>query len=85
MGFGDISWGMVLAGAAATVAFVAIAATPGAGLPFAAQIASLVQANEVATYVGAGVIGGIAGEFVSDLLGRTGSAVGGAVSSIAGR
>lgn len=75
MGMSDISWGAVLVGAAAAVALIAIA--PQAVL----LSASAITANPAAYYSGAAIIGGIAGEFVSDLLGKTGNVI----TTMAGR
>jgi hypothetical protein len=75
MGMSNISWGAVLVGAAAAVALIAIAPQT-IGITLAA-----VSANPAAYYSAAGIIGGIAGEFVSDLLGKTGNAI----TTVAGR
>jgi len=80
MGMSDISWGAVLVGAAAAVALVACSSSIGGWAVFN-SLASMWATNPVATGVGAGIIGGIAGEFVSDLLGKTGNAI----TTIAGR
>ena len=64
---GDISWGAVLFGAAAAVAIV----TCAHGLIGLSAAFELLSAKTAV----AAVIGGIAGEFVSDLIGRTDSAV----------
>lgn len=66
----DVSWGMVLAGAAVAVAIVAFAPS----ISCLSGIAILKGAG-AATYASAAAIGGITAEFVSDLIGRTGSAV----------
>jgi len=78
MGMSDISWGAVLVGAAIAVAVVAF--SPQLSLPALASLATSSQ-TATATYASAAIIGGIAGEFVSDLLGKTGNAI----STIAGR
>jgi hypothetical protein len=71
MSMSDISWGAVLVGAAIAVGVVACA--PQLGLVTIDAFAKGYAASYV--YTGAAVGGGIAGEFVSDLLGRTGQAI----------
>ena len=73
MGMSDISWGAVLIGAAAAVAIVAMSGSFVAPFGFLNSLTAL-KAGWVG-YTAAGAVGGIAGEFLSDLLGRTGEAV----------
>ncbi len=65
MALKDISWGAVLVGAAFATAFVAVSP----------EIFSAVAISSVAKLGIAAVVGGITGEFVSDLLHRCGTAV----------
>jgi hypothetical protein len=76
MSLGDISWGAVLVGAAAAVALVAIAPEVAA----LSGIAGLASYG-LSGFAGSALVGGVAGEFLSDLLGKTGQAV----TTIAGR
>lgn len=71
MTIGDISWGAVLVGAAAAVAFVSFAP---AGISALASLGAT-MGNSTAAMVTMAAVGGIAGEFVSDLLHRCGNAI----------
>lgn len=73
MSLSDINWGAFVAGAAAAVVVVAFAQPIGLSV-----VASFVQANAAHigyVYGGAALVGGIAAEFATDLIGRTGQAV----------
>lgn len=66
MSIQDISWGSVILGAGVAIGLTAVALASGGAL---ASVAILAE-NQALTLAGAGVVGGVAGEFVSDLFGR---------------
>jgi len=68
MAISDVSWGSVVVGAAITTAIVALSITN----PPLALVAK--EIGVAATLIGSMVVGGIAGEFVHDLLSRAGDA-----------
>lgn len=65
MAFSDINWGAVVVGAAIATAIVAF-------MPETIAIGAVFQTSPAAVSAGAAIIGGIAGEFFSDLTDKCG-------------
>ena len=69
MSMKDISWGSMIAGAAAVTVIAAVALTP-AGFLGMSLAGTALAANEGATLIGAAVVGGTLGNMVSKLFHR---------------